>query len=325
MRQRNSMPPNMKQWEDLRGSEFAQLDPEKTIIGITCSPLEVHGPHLPVKADICEGEALSLRTAELLAERYPDLTFLQLPAIYVATDAVPQRGSIIFRSETMIKVLLDLGRSLCQQGFKKIWVGNFHGSPRHFLGIEKAADRVNRKYGGQMISVFSGMAKRLTEGTSDVSELLAQVGGLTKEQLKGDTHGGLVETSMLLHLLGEKAIAPDFRDLPRMTHNQRREKQGKNPQTTAEQKTVRGRIQELISLIDYFRSETYAGNPADASAESGEAILEYLCEQSADVLAELIEGRLGAEDFHSPLWPYRWLFINRFVSTAVQKIVYSHS
>lgn len=322
---KQNTPPNLKRWEDLRGNEFPDLDREKTIVGVTCSPLEVHGPHLPVKADICEGEALSLRTAELLAGRYPQFTFLQLPAIYVATDPVPQSGSIVFRSQTMINVLTELGRSLCQQGFHKIWVGNFHGSPRHFLGIETAAARVNKKHGGQMISVFSGLARRLTEGTSDVSELLAEVGGLSKEQLKGDTHGGLVETSLLLHLLGEGAIDTNFRNLPRATPSQRRIDQGKRPQSTAEQKTVSGRIRELISLVDYFRSETYAGNPAEASAESGEAILEFLSGRSAEVLAELIEGNLGAKDFHSPLWPYRWLFLNPLINAAVQGIVYSRS
>ena len=54
-----------------------------------------------------------------------------------------------------------------------------------------------------MVSVFSLMIARLTEGTSNLDDVLGEVPGVHKPDLKGDTHGGLVETSQLLALHGD--------------------------------------------------------------------------------------------------------------------------
>ena len=153
---------NIREWQYLTSSDFAKLDFANTVVLVTCSPLEVHGPHLPVFADIEESENIILRAAEILCQRNPRMQFLHLPPIYTAADALPQRGSLMFRSSTLVDVLSDLGRSLAAQGFKHIWVSNFHGGPRHFLAIEKAADLCNRRYGTKMVSAFSLLIQRLS-------------------------------------------------------------------------------------------------------------------------------------------------------------------
>src|SRR6185436_2528300 len=115
-----------------------------------CSPLEVHGPHLPLIADLGESEGLFARTLELVGEALPDLEFLQLPPIFAAADVVPQRGSLRFRPSTVTRVLVDLGRTLLRQGFRDLWIGNFHAGPRHMLAIERACAAL-RPEGARMI------------------------------------------------------------------------------------------------------------------------------------------------------------------------------
>ncbi len=46
---------------------------------MTCAPIAVHGPHLPMRADIREGEGLSDAAAQKLLALDPDIRFIRLP------------------------------------------------------------------------------------------------------------------------------------------------------------------------------------------------------------------------------------------------------
>ena len=50
-------------WADYRASEYANIDPEKTIAILPTAAIEQHGPHLPVGVDtmIAEGMLAELR------------------------------------------------------------------------------------------------------------------------------------------------------------------------------------------------------------------------------------------------------------------------
>lgn len=87
-------------WETLTKRRFDELDRQRCVVVVTCSPLEVHGPHLPLGADALEGEGLLERTLSRLPERHRDRVFLKLPFIYTATDVVPHPGSIFFQPST---------------------------------------------------------------------------------------------------------------------------------------------------------------------------------------------------------------------------------
>ena len=189
------------------------LDRDRTVVLVTSSPLEVHGPHLPVVADIAESEGLIGRAMEKVVARHEEMVVARLPPLFVATDVVPQAGSIRFSPDTVVRVLTELGTSLARQGFRHVWVGNFHGGPRHILAIDRAAHAVNRRAGGKMLSVFGVLLKDITGGSSDLAAVLGGVGGIAREELKGDAHGGLVETALLLHLTGAH-VDPSYRTLP---------------------------------------------------------------------------------------------------------------
>jgi creatinine amidohydrolase/Fe(II)-dependent formamide hydrolase-like protein len=58
------------------------------------------------------------------------------------------------------------------------------------------------------------------------------------------------------------------------------------------------------SGLRFFQEETYSGPPGAASAELGERILDLLSGRAAEGCAELLDGRIGPDDCHSPTWPY---------------------
>jgi creatinine amidohydrolase len=303
--------PTWIRWETLTKKQFDAIDRASAVVFVTCSPLEVHGPHLPLGADALEGEGLAERTLRFLPERHQGRTFLKLPFIYAATDGVPQPGTIAFRPSTTIRVLEDLGRSLAAQGFQNVVVSNFHGSPRHFLAIETACERVSRERGIRMLSVFSLMLTRLNGGGSELGDVLGHIPGVRREDFAGDTHGGLVETSQLLALHPEW-VDPDYKQLPRRTVEIWLEENGR-----ARPKTERGKLASIPAMFESFKAgihffcqETYSGAPAGASAEIGEQILDTLASRSAEALAEVLDGTLPREQWHSPLWKLRHVFVN---------------
>lgn len=313
---------NILEWQHLTGAAIDAIDRTRAVILVTCSPLEVHGPHLPVVTDITEGDAIATQSAQKLLELYPDLIFIKMPHLYVAADVVPHPGSVRFRTSTITRVLADLGRSLCAQGFSKIWVSSFHGGPRHFVAIEAACAQVNKKHGGQMVSLFSLLITRLTAGRSDLGHILGALPGVSAPDLQGDHHGGYLETSLMLHLLGQH-VAPSYRDQGPMTLDIDLTSRGRKPfNEHADHKPTLFRIiRGLLLKLKYYERQTYAGNPSVASPELGAQFLTTLSDLAVDALRELIEGTLHPSQCHSPLWPVRWILLNETFGAALDRIM----
>jgi len=303
--------PKLLRWETLTKTQFDEIDREQAVVVVTCSPMEVHGPHLPLGADALEGEGLVEACLRFLPERHRDRVFLKLPFVYAACDPVPQPGSIAFRPSTIIAVIEDLGRSLAAQGFRTVLVSNFHGSPRHFLAIETGCDRVARSTGIQMLCLFSAMLTRLDVTGSELGDVLGHHEGIEKEDFANDTHAGLVETSQLLALHPEW-VDPDHKQLPRRSVDLWVAEQGRARQPAAP--TGLTALPALLShfkdSLRYFADETYSGDPAKATAALGEAFLETLGEKAAEAVGELLDGELPEEQWHSPAWKLRHLFVN---------------
>lgn len=312
---------NVKYWHTMTGSEFKALDKSKVVVMVTCSPFEVHGPHLPVCADNMESEAITAKTIEKLSAKYPEIIFLRLLPLYVACDVVPQTGSLMFRNTTIIRVLEDLGHTLAMQGFKNIWVASFHGGPRHFVAIEQACHKTNRKYGARMVSLFSLLIKLLTKGTPDLSKVLEPVNGIVPADLEGDTHAGVIETSMMLKIMGDK-VDPVFKTLPRQTVDLKLISLGEPPRALqARNLSIKEILRGFKAALMYFKDETYSGAPAGSSPEIGEQIIDVLSGHSAEALGKLWAGEISPEDCHSPVWKLRWVFLIPAISKIFERAV----
>ena len=303
--------PTLLRWETLSKGRFDRIDRSRAVVFVTCSPLEVHGPHLPLGADAFEGEGLAERCLRLLPERHLGRSFLKLPFIYTAADSVPQPGSIMFRTSTIVSVIEDLGRSLAAQGFQNVLVSNFHGSPRHFLAIETGCHRVSRATGIRMMSLFSAMLSRLGVADSELGDVLGHLPGVEKSDFDGDTHAGLVETSQLLALHPEW-VEPGYEALPRRTVDLWLEEKGRQHRRTdgSGLAAIPNLLARFKNVVHFFAEETYSGDPAHGSAELGERILDTLAQKAAEAVSELLDGRLPESKWHSPFWKLRHLFVN---------------
>jgi len=307
------------EWKLLTGEQIDALDRETTVVLVSCSPIEVHGPHLPTCSDFVEADGITFRSAQLLKKKHPELTFVHLPPIWVGAQCIPHVGSLEFCPKTIIKVLTDLGRTLCKQGFKNIWVGSFHGGPRHFVAIEAAAHKVNKKYGGNMLSMFSLLMNQLTGGSTELADLLGGKTDRTREQLAGDTHGGTVETSLLLHLTG-KHVHPVYKDLERNTVTKELARVGEEPVTMNANAGLFESLRSFKWRLRFFEDYTYAGDPAISDADYGEEILDVLAGLSVEPLSQVYKQTLPKKKWHSPLWKVRFMFLWNWLNWLFERI-----
>lgn len=307
-------------WQHMTGRAIDALPRDRTVVLVTSSPLEVHGPHLPVITDICEAEGLTEVVARKLWERHPEMVFVRLPPCYVAADVLPHVGSIKFRQRTIERVFEDMGRSLAAQGFKDVWISGFHGGPRHFTPIEVACDRVNRRHGARMISVFSLIMQVLTGGHTDLSEILAEVDGIDKEDLVGDAHGGAIETSIMLHLLGEH-VDPVWQETGPNNVDLWLARKGEPPLPHDRRPSLPELFRMFSKKLKYYEEETWSGNPSLSSPELGEAFIDVISDQAVGALDEVWTGRRSPDQCHSPVWKTRWIFTSHLVSDLFERLV----
>jgi len=151
---------------------------------------EQHGPHLPLCTDSQIAEAVAERVADRLG------AFL-LPTIAYGTSDVHQglRGTISIRPETLRALILDIGRQLQEQGFRKIVVLNTHGG--NFI-VRVAVRELNR-------SAPPGYKVLLAPPKVPALREIMETGDK-------EVHAGEYETSMILHLTPERVgdERPDY-------------------------------------------------------------------------------------------------------------------
>ena len=67
--------------EELSWKQIDALDRNKTIFFLPISPLEEHGPHLPVGTDLLTIRDAITEAVKFLNKKKPELTYVVLPAV----------------------------------------------------------------------------------------------------------------------------------------------------------------------------------------------------------------------------------------------------
>jgi len=249
------------------------LDRDRTAVLFTVSPLEEHGPHLPVGTDLYISEFFAEQLAARILEAKPDWTVLLGPPIPIGASAIDHAGTLLVRARTVRNVALDYGAALARNGFRYILVSNAHAGPRHVVALEEAAAVVTRRYGVRMFSVSGPVLWKVLRGgfTERLEPLLGR--SLTAEEreaLRGDAHGGFWETSLILRA---------------------------RPQLV--QDMFRSLVPVRFAVLDALRRDYplrfgnrlgYIGSPAAASAEFREIARRLLLDVVWDVVRPVLEA-----------------------------------
>jgi creatinine amidohydrolase len=268
--------------EELSSPALDALDRARTVVVLTVSPLEEHGPHLPVGVDAFTAWHLAEAVAERLVATRPGWQVVLAPPLYLGSFTFEAVGTVSVRQRAVRDVVLDYGRSLARARFRYILVANGHGGPGHLVALEEAAAAVSRRYGVTMASFTGYLAWEFLRGRY-LEKLETALGRpLSPEERAAfteDAHAGWWETSMML-MLRPDLVDGVYRALPPAAY----------------------RLTERV-VPDYplrAGGRGYVGHPALADPAFARATADVLTTEAMTMVDALLDGRLPPGQPRSP-------------------------
>ena len=278
------MPGKLLKYEEMSSPQFSNLIREKTAFFIPISPLEGHGPHLPLGVDFFNAIHFADSIAKITVEKFPDFDAVVVPGIPLGTGVYRQPGSLRIGAIPLYELVRGIGESLASFGFRYIFLLSGHGSPKHIVAMEAACLKVSRKRGIHMHNLSGALAIRFLKGEF-IDRISANLPRPLNESERGlfksDIHGGWWETSMML-LLRPELVDENYKNLPSVE---------RGPKTRS-------------SDSGYF------GTPSRAYKEFAEASLGVMAEEASLAVERIISGKAGLTETIShlyrmiPLRPY---------------------
>lgn len=285
----------MLKYEDLKYTEVERLDRDKTIFLMAVSPLEVHGPHLPLGTDVLIAEELIKRYTVNLAELHPDYTLIKMPSLFTGGSPLPLNGSIKIRARVLEKLIYDFGQGLAEQGFNYLFLADNHGGPGHQLAIEAAARKLWKKYRFYLINPFGLVFRYMVEHEPSFMNLTGLGPGECGDD--PDSHAGTNETSLVLSI--DEKIAGDYEKVAPSLAPECRGAASIFAGLARVFQSLGGRViaADLLHLartlawIDDDNMKPYLGLPARASKKAGEAMLKARVQVAVSLFENALEGK----------------------------------
>jgi len=297
-------------YRELTKDELESLEREKTVFFMVLSPLEAHGPHLPLGTDLILGEEIKEMMVEILQEDYPEYVPVNLPDLTLGSDALPRAGSIDVGAPVLFKVLNSYGEKLAGLGFKYLFLADNHGGPRHLLACERAGKKLYKRFGFYLINPFAREFDLMMKGEEEFLEESGLKPGRCGDMT--DLHAGTNETSLLLAKSGEWVRA-NYRELPAAAPPE----PGRIFSLAAGffgflgQKELACQIRNLGRTASWAADgnlPAYIGAPNRASSEAGEAMFAARRKVTRKIMHSALKGE--KVDLRPPLWSLR--FLSRF-------------
>lgn len=192
---------NVRYWQDLTTRDFAALDAQRTVALLPLGSTEQHGPHLPVSTDTTIAESMCVLAA---AQVVPEVTVLVMPTQSVgkSTEHLQFEGTLTHSAETLLHSWMEIGEGVARAGLRKLVFFNGHGGQPQIMEICCRELRIRH----DLLCVGCGGG---SFGPPPDSAVPA-------DERRFGIHAGLVETSIMLYLAGERVhmeYADNFRGL----------------------------------------------------------------------------------------------------------------
>ena len=268
------------------------LDRDRTIVILTVSPLEAHGPHLPVGVDALTGRHLAESVAARVVRERPGWSAVLAPTLHLGTFTFDTVGTVNVRPRVVRDAVVDYGAALARARFRYVLIANGHGGPGHLVALEEAAAIVSRRHRIVMASLTGHLAWAFLSGRM-LPKMEAALGrGLTADERRAfaeDSHGGWWETSVML-MLRPDLVDPGYRSL----------------------EPVRFSLGQRLVPNYAVRNEGlgYVGHPALADAAFAKAGAGVLLDETMEFVDGLLDGRVRAARGRSPFYAVPFLRTN---------------
>jgi creatinine amidohydrolase len=251
-------------WNELTRADLREVLPRAVVV-LPTAATEQHGPHLPTGHDTLIVEEIARRASE----RVPDGVGVVLaPALpFGSSDHhLPFGGTLSLRSETYLHVVMDLLRSIINDGGRRALVLNGHGG-NHELNEIAVRDVALQQPPDRHVAIAA--ASWWT---------LAMPGLLAREDLDDiriPGHAGQLETAMMM------AYRPELVREPRPPRDS-------DPSLGTQ--IPGARLEGATRWTDF---DGYTDSPALATAELGAVLLEIASDAVANAITTMASTRLA--------------------------------
>ncbi|HYC04428.1 MAG TPA: creatininase family protein [Azospirillaceae bacterium] len=247
-------------WEDMT-TEMAGSLPPDTVAVLPCASIEQHGPHLPLSTDVVICRGILARAVDLAPDDLP-LTVLPTVPLGHAPEHTAFPGTLSLPAELLLRLWKEMARQVHKAGIRRLVLFNAHGGNPPILDILAMELRAEL---GMLVVPVSWMRLGLPDGIVEEDELAWGI------------HGGLVETSVMLHL------RPDL-----VREDKAQAWRSEACRVAAENKLLRmyGRI-GMGWMAQDLNPAGVVGDAASADAETGRALVEHAAGRLVTLLGEV--------------------------------------
>jgi creatinine amidohydrolase len=246
-----------RNFAELRAPDVRELSPGAVAV-LPVGSVEQHGPHLPLATDLVVAETLARDAVSAHGDAH-DLWLLPTIAVSKSDEHAWAPGTLWLSATTLLAVIADLGRSLASTPIQRLAFLNGHGGNSALLQV--CARELRLAHGLRTFVMHPSVPPD-------------QGGDSPEGELGMGVHGGLEETSLMLHL------RPDLVDL---SHAQR-----SVPEHLAGYRAVRfGGSVSFGWRSDDFGTDGTIGDPTGATAERGKLRYQAMLAGAGEAFGEI--------------------------------------
>ncbi len=244
--------------ERLNYKEAEELAGKRAVVLLPISPLEAHGPHLPLGVDFFGASTLAELSATMLMEKEVPVVVAPVIPYALANVAMPFAGTVSLKESTVKALVKDIASSFLSHGFKGLVIICQHLERPNLAALKDASAE----------ATAAGMpAFTVNPFMTSADKMNALMKGEFPEL---DLHAGEWETAYCLWRFPELVRQDVLQNLPPNWVN------------------LREKLYEqgCKDFVEAGGSQCYFGDPASATASLGQKIYQVLAHA---VTVEIIE------------------------------------
>ncbi|MCM2560563.1 creatininase family protein [Lutimaribacter sp. EGI FJ00015] len=245
-------------WARLKAHELRALADQNAVVILPVASTEQHGPHLPTMTDTRLGYEIAHRAARIAYDTRPVVV---APVVWsgLSEHHMPFGGTLTVSHATFRALIADLIDSITRLGFRDILISNSHGG--NIVACQQILDELSPKVAATLAFVTYP-----TEAAQEYAEILED-----QEQIM---HAGEGETAMMMACEGDLVDASELGTIAQMG------------ETGGPAFLKAGKSGYRWRPFAHMTANGLAGNPARATPEKGELLLQAGAKAVAALIAD---------------------------------------
>ena len=254
-------------WADLTTEQLAGMARDQMIAVLPIAATEQHGPHLPLSVDV---DIINAVIHSTVAKLPGDLPVYFLPTQTVGKSNEHSRfpGTLTLSATTLLQIWMELGECVKASGIRKLLIFNSHGGQMNLMDVATRDLRVKL----EMLIVATSWYN-----------LGLPAGMFGDDEMKHGIHGGDVETSVMLAAQPHKVRMDRAQHFHSLTEQLERDYKYLSITPTGK---IGWQTQDL-------NPQGACGNAANASADKGRQVLDYVSDRFVELLREVQRAPLS--------------------------------